>query len=142
MSSPKTSSSPSVTVTLGELAAAIDNMGLSRTISAASLYNVLRGPSDYTPPPELTPSQSKSNRSSLKDQGLIRCFSRPASGGALAGHEKHRKLMEMTKASFPNGVRDKYYGWPDCQASSSQGFAKDVAEDEVKRISDLETPKS
>lgn len=83
MSSPKTSSGPSVTITLDELARAIDQMGLTQSVSVGILYHsilqVQAPPSTPRPPTTLARQkailQSKSNSQYLWCQYLIMCLS-------------------------------------------------------------------
>lgn len=141
MSSPKTSGGPSVTVTLDELARAIDRIGLTRSVSAGILYHSIlqvqapRAPSTPRPPTTLARRkailQSKSNSRYLwcqylimhpshnrfsvsmegpKDQGLptmpkefIMIEPSPESVSP-ARREKRHKMVELAKATFPDGV--------------------------------------
>jgi len=106
MSTPKTSNDPSVTVTLDELARAINNMGLAPTVSAELLYHAILQvqASPYTPQSQITPAQQPSEDLRFPPEPRVVI----TSPEQITRFQERRKLLEMAKASFPNGVPDRY----------------------------------
>jgi hypothetical protein len=117
---------PRITITLDELARALDQMGSTEPVLATRLYHTLvqlqSVPSTAEAPTTL---QSKSNRDvydniqytmnssaatdSPEDQGSpIQSSETKPSAEILSDKEIRRRMLEMAKASFPDGIPSPY----------------------------------
>ncbi|KAF5375954.1 hypothetical protein D9615_008155 [Tricholomella constricta] len=110
MSSPK-SSSVTVTVTVDELARAIDRMGPTESLSAETLFDSIhRVQATSSTRVALRQAILQSSMEPCKDKGLPTMpkdfvMIKPNPESVTPKRlEQRRKMLELTKAAFPNGV--------------------------------------
>jgi len=109
-----------ITVTLAELARALDQMGATEPVSATRLYHTLlqlqsaplTGQSGSNCDVHTTNSSAATagpnDPGSPIQSGEIKPNSDVLSHQGMSPKERRRRLLEMAKASFPNGVPSPY----------------------------------
>ncbi|KAF8226952.1 hypothetical protein L208DRAFT_1379978 [Tricholoma matsutake] len=114
--SPTSTLSPSITVTADELAHALEKMGLTELVLVALLYDrilQLQSP----PQPQTIPGPAP-QRTTRKPSSQPSQFNTMRPGPNFFNPvcvEKHRKLQELMKESYPNGIPPPYIV-PDAQS--------------------------
>jgi hypothetical protein len=124
MSSPSSSTTPpSIIVTLDDLRLALDKMGLTKSVSAVELYHSilqLQASVPSTPSPSASARRKEAILQTAKDPPNDHDFcTQPRISKSTiiepgseyfspARRERRRKLLELAKAAFPDGVPSRY----------------------------------